>query len=61
MVSKNRELIAPVGLLCLSLSVVAGQLGPGTIPGLDFFQGVFAGLARGLSVVGLVVHGLARG
>jgi len=61
MVSKNCELIASVGLLCLSLSVVVGQLGSGTIPGIDFFQGLFAGLALGLSVVGLVVHGLARG
>jgi len=59
--SKNRELVAPLGLLCLSISVVAGNIAPGLVPGQDFFEGLFAGLALGLSVVGIVVHVLARG
>jgi len=61
MVVRNRGLIAPLGLLCLSVSVVAGNIAPGVVPGQDFFQGLFAGLALGLSVVGIVVHVLARG
>lgn len=61
MTSKNRELVAPLGLLCLSISVVAGNIAPGLVPGQDFFEGLFAGLALGLSVVGIVVHVLARG
>ena len=61
MIARNRGLIAPLGLLCLSVSVVAGNIAPGIVPGQDFFQGLFAGLALGLSVVGIVVHRLARG
>jgi len=61
MIFKHRELVAPLGLLCLSISVVAGNIAPGVIPGQDFFEGLFAGLALGLSVVGLVVHTFSRG
>jgi hypothetical protein len=61
MMTKNRELAAPLGLFCLSISVVAGNIAPGFIPGQDFLEGLFAGLALGLSAVGVVVHVFARG
>ena len=61
MLIRNRGVIAPLGLLCLSISVVVGKVGPGTIPGGDFFEGLFAGLALALSVGGLIVQGLSRG
>jgi hypothetical protein len=61
MLFRNRDLITPLGLLCLSISVVAARLGSGIVPHVDFVEGLFAGLALGLSVVASAVYFFSRG
>ena len=48
--------MVPLGLLCLSLAVLMGRIGEGNVPRVDFFEGLFVGIATGLSVVGLLAH-----
>ena len=50
---KNKRLYIPLGLICLTLSVLLGRLGEGIIPRVAFIEGVFIGLSLVFGVVGL--------
>jgi hypothetical protein len=53
-VIKNKEVILPLGLVCISLSLLLERLGSGIIPRVAFAEGLFLGLAFAMGVFALV-------
>jgi hypothetical protein len=56
--AKSRGFVVPLGLLFLSLAVLMGRVGNSIVPRADFFEGLFVGIATGLSVIGLLAHAI---
>jgi len=54
--AKSRGLLVPLGLLCLSLAALVGRTGDRFLPRADFFEGLFVGIAAGLSVVAVLTQ-----
>jgi hypothetical protein len=53
-VIKNKEIILPLGLVCITLSILLERLGDGIIPRMAFVEGLLMGLAFALGVFALV-------
>jgi hypothetical protein len=56
--AKSRGFVVPLGLLFLSLAALTARIGDSIVPRADLLEGLFVGIATGLSVVGLLAHAI---
>lgn len=49
----NKSMVIPLGMLCLTISILLNRIGGG-LPHVAFFEGMFLGLSTVLSVYGLI-------
>ena len=54
MLVRNRRLLAPLGIICITVSVFIDKVAPEATPWADFFTGLLMGLAFAFGVASLI-------
>lgn len=61
MLIKRREFLPPLGVVCVTISLLLERLGRGSIPSIPFLEGLFLGLAFAFGMASIIAMAVGRG
>lgn len=60
MLIRNKEYLAPLGVVCVTLSLILGHMGGTFIPAVPFVEGVLLGFAFSCGCAGIIFTAVGR-